>query len=294
VPEPGWFKAKNMLEWTCWKRACEDMFCNNPAYFPDNASKVNWSLTHLETGPRDAIGKHFKARQSCAFMWEELCSLLLDYVGPLETRQSAARLVFAKFKHHEDQSVRDYTEASVHLAAQLPEDYLQVEQAITYPTGLKPSIQAYLLVNQNPRTFNEVADIALRIESNVELLGTGPAFADGPARRLKDNRLRSASPRKREGLPLHGDQEHDREVDRQQEGGHQFRRKDRSRVRVEKRIQPALPQATPALPLEASTLAPLPQQQPVRYASSLPYPPLLWKADRTTDWEKVLCHGCGK
>jgi hypothetical protein len=38
------------------------MFCNNPAYFPDDARKVNWSLTHLETGPRDAIEKHFKAR----------------------------------------------------------------------------------------------------------------------------------------------------------------------------------------------------------------------------------------
>jgi hypothetical protein len=49
VPELRRFKAKNMLEWTSWKRACEDMFCNNPAYFPDDASKVNWSLTHLET-----------------------------------------------------------------------------------------------------------------------------------------------------------------------------------------------------------------------------------------------------
>jgi hypothetical protein len=61
------------------------MFCNNAAYFPDDASKVNWSLTHLETGPRDAIEKHFKVRQSCAIMWEAFCSLLLDYVGPPET-----------------------------------------------------------------------------------------------------------------------------------------------------------------------------------------------------------------
>jgi hypothetical protein len=43
VQEPRWFKAKNMLEWTTWKRDCENMFCNNPAYFPDDASKVNWS-----------------------------------------------------------------------------------------------------------------------------------------------------------------------------------------------------------------------------------------------------------
>jgi hypothetical protein len=41
VPEPRRFKAKNMLEWTSWKRACKDMFCNNPAHFPDDASKVN-------------------------------------------------------------------------------------------------------------------------------------------------------------------------------------------------------------------------------------------------------------
>ncbi len=41
VPEPRRFKAKNMLEWTSWKRACEDMFCNNPAYFSNDASKVN-------------------------------------------------------------------------------------------------------------------------------------------------------------------------------------------------------------------------------------------------------------
>jgi hypothetical protein len=122
------------------------MFCNNPAYFPNDASKVNWSLTHLETGPRDAIEKHFMARQSRAILWEAFCSLLLDYVGPPETRQSAARLAFAKYKQRKDQSVRDYTEASAHLAAQLPEDYPQVERAITYLTGLKPSIRAYLPV----------------------------------------------------------------------------------------------------------------------------------------------------
>jgi hypothetical protein len=38
------------------------MFGNNPAYFLDDTSKVNWSFTHLKTGPRDAIEKHFKAR----------------------------------------------------------------------------------------------------------------------------------------------------------------------------------------------------------------------------------------
>ncbi len=70
------------------------MFCNNLAYFPDDASKVNWSLTYLETGPWDAIEKHFRARQSRAIMWEAFCSLLLDSVGPLETRQLAAHLSF--------------------------------------------------------------------------------------------------------------------------------------------------------------------------------------------------------
>ncbi len=86
--------------------------------------------------------------------------------------------------------MRDYTEASAHLAAQLPEDYPQVEQAITYLTGLKLSIRAYLQVHQILRTFNEAADMALHIESKAKLLGTGPAFADGPARRLEDDRSR--------------------------------------------------------------------------------------------------------
>jgi hypothetical protein len=67
------------------ERACKDMFCNNSAYFPNDVSKVNWSLTNLETGPQDAIEKHFKACQSRAIMWEAFCSLLLDDVGPLET-----------------------------------------------------------------------------------------------------------------------------------------------------------------------------------------------------------------
>jgi hypothetical protein len=136
--------------------------------------------------------------------------------------------------------------------------------------------------------------MALRIESNAELLGTGPAFADGLVRRLKDDRSRSASPRKREGSPSQGDQECDGEADRQQEGGHRSRRKDRSRVRLEERVQPALPQATPTPPPAARTLAPPLQQQPARYASNLSYPPLPKKADRSPDWEKVFCHGCGK
>ncbi len=220
VLDPRRFKAKNMLEWTSWKRACKDMFCNNPAYFPDNASKVNWSLTHLETGPCDAVEKNFKGRQSCAIMWEAFCSLLLDYVRLPETQQSAARLGFAEYKQREGQSMKDYTEASAHLAAQLPEDYPQVEQAITYLTGLKLSIRAYLPVHQILRTFNEAADMVLHIETNAELLGTGPAFTDGPARRLEDNCSRSPSPRKREGSPLQGDREHDSEVDRQQQRGH--------------------------------------------------------------------------
>jgi hypothetical protein len=45
------FKAKNLLEFITWKQVCIDMFCNNPAYFPDDASKVNWSLTDLDKGP---------------------------------------------------------------------------------------------------------------------------------------------------------------------------------------------------------------------------------------------------
>jgi hypothetical protein len=136
--------------------------------------------------------------------------------------------------------------------------------------------------------------MALRIESNAQLLSTGPAITDGPARCLEDNRSRSASPREREGLPSQGDQGRDGEVDRQQQGGHQSRTKDRSRVRLEDQIQPALPQDTPAPLPAASTLAPPLQQQPARYASSSPYPLLPKKAGRLPDWKKVLCHGCSQ
>jgi hypothetical protein len=90
--------------------------------------------------------------------------------------------------------VRDYTEASAHLAVQLPEDYPQVERAITYLTGLKLSVRAYLPINQILCTFNEAADMVLRIKSNIELLSMGPAFAEGQARRSEDDRSRSASP----------------------------------------------------------------------------------------------------
>ncbi len=41
VPESRQFKAKNVLESTSSQQASEDMFCNNPAYFPNDASKVN-------------------------------------------------------------------------------------------------------------------------------------------------------------------------------------------------------------------------------------------------------------
>jgi hypothetical protein len=103
--------------------------------------------------------------------------------------------------------VRDYTEANAHLAAQLPEDYPQVEQAINNLTGLKLSIRVYLPVHQITRTFKEAADMAFRIDSNAELLGTGPAFADGTARCLEDDCLRSASPREGERSPSQGDRE---------------------------------------------------------------------------------------
>jgi hypothetical protein len=95
--------------------------------------------------------------------------------------------VFAKYKQRKDQSVRDYIEASTYLAAQLPEDYLLVERAITYLTGIELSMQAYLLVHQSPHTFKEVVYIAICIKSNAELLGTGLAFADGLVRHLKDD-----------------------------------------------------------------------------------------------------------
>jgi hypothetical protein len=68
--------------------------------------------------------------------------------------------------------------------------------------------------------------MALRIESNAELLSTGPAFADGPVRRREDDHLRLAFPRKREGLSSQGDWECDGKANRQQQGGDGFRRKD--------------------------------------------------------------------
>jgi hypothetical protein len=136
--------------------------------------------------------------------------------------------------------------------------------------------------------------MALRIENNAELLGIRPALADGLTRRPEANRSRLASPRKREGSPSQGIRERGSKVNRQQQGGHRSRKKDRFRVRLDERVQPALPQAPPAPPPAACLLAPPPQQQPARYASSSLYPHLLKKADGTTDWEKVLCHWCGK
>jgi hypothetical protein len=235
------------------------MVCNNPAYYPNNASKVNWLLTHLETGPRDAIEQHFKTRQSRVIMWDAFCSLLLEYVGPPITRQLADRFVFAKYKQHKDLSVRDYTEASLHLAVQLPEDYQQVEMDITYLTSQMSSICAYLLVHQIPCTFTKAADMALRIKSNAELLGTGPAYADRLVRRLGDDRSRLASLKKWEGSLCQGDWERDGKTHGQQQVGHQSRKNKLSSVRLEERIQPTLLQATPALPPVASMLAPLPQ-----------------------------------
>jgi hypothetical protein len=98
--------------------------------------------------------------------------------------------------------------------------------AITYLTGLKRSIHTYLPVHLIPRTFSRAADLALCIESNAELLGTGPAFADGPAKRLEDDRSGSASSRKREGSLSQGNQERKGEADRQQQRGQQSRMTD--------------------------------------------------------------------
>jgi hypothetical protein len=63
VPEPYRFKAQTMLEWNAWKRAYKDQFRNNPAYFLDDASKVNWSLTYLDAGPRDFLETYFIIRR---------------------------------------------------------------------------------------------------------------------------------------------------------------------------------------------------------------------------------------
>ncbi len=114
-----------MLEWTNWKRACEDQFRNNPACFPNYESKVNWSLTYLDPGPRDSLEKHFSMRGARAITWESLCTLLLEYLSPTETCQQATRLAFAKYKQEEDQSFKDYTEQSNNLASQLPNKYFQ-------------------------------------------------------------------------------------------------------------------------------------------------------------------------
>ncbi len=62
-------------------------------------------------------------RRTRAITWELLCTLLLEYQGPTETRQQAALIAFAKYKQADDQSVKDYTEHSNHLASHLPENY---------------------------------------------------------------------------------------------------------------------------------------------------------------------------
>ncbi len=51
-----------------------------------------------------------------AITWELLCTLLLEYLGPTETWQQAARKASAKYKQADDQSIKDYTKHSNHLA----------------------------------------------------------------------------------------------------------------------------------------------------------------------------------
>ncbi len=55
--------------------------------------------------------------QDRAMTWDLLCHFLLEYLGQTETRQQAARLAFGKYKQADDQSVKDYTEHSNHLAS---------------------------------------------------------------------------------------------------------------------------------------------------------------------------------
>jgi hypothetical protein len=117
-------------------------------------------------------------RRSRAVTWESLCTLLLDYLGPTETRQQAARIAFAKYKQEDDQSVKDYTEHSNHLASQLPEDYSQAERTRIYIANLKPAIKHHLPLYQIPRTFKDASKMALQIENNTELLGAKTAFAE--------------------------------------------------------------------------------------------------------------------
>ncbi len=52
--------------------------------------------------------------------------------------------MFAKYKQANDQSVKDYTKHSNHLASQLPDDYSQAERARTYIVNLKPTIKYHL------------------------------------------------------------------------------------------------------------------------------------------------------
>ncbi len=56
-------------------------------------------------------------RRSRTVTWKSLCTLLLEYLGLTKTRQQAARIAFTKYKQADDQSVKDYTMHSNHLAS---------------------------------------------------------------------------------------------------------------------------------------------------------------------------------
>jgi hypothetical protein len=218
---------------------------------------------------------------------------MLEYLGPTETRQQAARIAFTKYKQADDQSVKDYTEHSNHLASQLPEDYSQTERARIYIANMKPAIKHHLPLYQIPHTFKDASEMALHIENNVELLGAETAFAEAMSSRSQGDRSRSISPRKKEALPSQDDCEQNDNHDRQELGGHRQKRKGKSRVRFEERIQPTLPPATPATPTAAGPPT-TPWQYPAKQTTTSPYPALPKLADGSMDWQKVQCYGCGQ
>lgn len=288
VRQPPKFEGRNAMEWTTWKRACEDEFRNNAAFFRDEDSKVNWSLTHLDSGPRDTVEKYLDARQSRAITWEQLCHLLLNHIGPAETREVAARREFVNYRQA-DRSFREYTEHSRHLVAQLPSSFPEQERALTYIQNLNPALRALLAHHKMPNTYQAATDLARGIESNMSLLQVGSAYqATGPAH---GSRQRSLSPMKREASPPLRDNE-DSRARRQRKQKH----KERARQPLEDRIQPCVPVPAPT-PAPPRQLAPPMQQQTAPRTlrrDGGPLSRLPRKEDGAIDWDKVQCIRCKK
>lgn len=82
--------TKTAGEVTNWQRACKDKFEVNAPYYPSDSAKIAWAHRFIDNGPSTAWEKHTQSRKNTAATWRELCTFLLNYVGPPKIRQQTA------------------------------------------------------------------------------------------------------------------------------------------------------------------------------------------------------------